>query len=165
MVKVLFFLIFVVFVMFYPLFLNSTPKKTVKSKSINLPNVEFLKGNFKLYEKNLSKSGEFKDLKMYQKEYVVDKLYLRDVIKDETYMVKKAFFKDKIITGIGVKYTNPQFELITDKATYDKEIKILEGNKFIFLSNDFKGKGKSFQIDSKKDIYAQFIKFNLKVEE
>ena len=59
---------------------------------------------------------------------------------------------------------NSDFKLITKFAEYDKETKILNGGKFKLFAKDFKGYGSSFQVDEKKDLYAQNIKYLLKVE-
>jgi hypothetical protein len=164
MVKIVFFAVFVIFVMLYPVFLQGKPKK-YKNSNIVLPKVEFTDGNFKQYDGNISKKGKFSILKMYDQKYVVNDLFLNNLIKKEKYIVKKALFKDKLIIGYDIKYHNDEFDLFTKKATYDKVIKILEGDDFTLVSKDYKGRGRNFQIDNKKDIYAQYIKFDLKVKE
>jgi len=164
MVKVLLFFGLVFGVMLYPLFISSNEKAKANVQIVKLPDVVFNDGKFYMYEGNLSKTGKFKMFELYDKGYIVNSLYLSDLVRNEEYKAKRTVFKDDIVTGYDVWYKNRDFELITNLAHFDKHTKILEGGKFEIYSTDFKGRGNSFEIDNKKDLYAQNIIYYLKVK-
>jgi hypothetical protein len=164
MVKVLLFAGIIVGIMIFPLF--NIDYKNAKSKAImqKLPEIEFEKGKFYIYNTWLEKKGEFNKLSISKNCYIANDLIIKDLVKKEEYQAKKTVFKGEFITGYDVIYKNSDFKLITKFAEYDKETKILNGGKFELFAKDFKGDGENFQVDDKKDLYAQNIKYFLKVE-
>jgi len=166
MVKVLFFLLLVFGIMFYPLIIsgNVNYKSSVKLKPKKVADVTLENGKFFIYNNELEKKGDFKVLDIYKKGYVAFYLNAFDVIKNEKYRSYKTVFKNKYITGYDVWYKNKDIELKTKKAIYNKDTKILNGGKFELYSQDFRGFGGSFKIDNKKDLYAENITYYIKVE-
>ena len=164
MVKVLLFVGGIVAIILFPLFnieyKNTEDKRTIKQ----LPEIEFEKGKFYLYNTFLEKQGKFNKLSINKNYYIANDLIVKDLVKKEEYQAKKTVFKNQLVTGYDVIYKNSDFKLITKFAEYDKETKILTGGKFKLFAKDFKGYGSSFQVDEKKDLYAQNIKYLLKVE-
>ena len=55
-------------------------------------------------------------------------------------------------------------ELKKHESSKNKNTKILNGGKFELYSKNFRGYGESFEVDDKKDLYAQKITYYLKVE-
>ncbi|WP_456479640.1 hypothetical protein [Nautilia sp.] len=164
MVKITVFGLLVLGIMFYPLTLgNRITVNGKKIKTVKLPEVEFEKGNFLIYDTVLEKKGKFDLLKIYKKEYIVYNLNMADLIKAENYKASKTVFKKSCITGYNVTYKNRDLELITNKAFYDKNRKILKGGQFRLYSKDYRGVGSSFVVNSKKDLYARDITYYLKV--
>ena len=165
MAKIIFFLFFLAGVMLYPVFIgNEKYESKPVFSSQKIPNVVFEKGRFFLYDKNLSKVGNFKTLEIYKNEYVSYAIKIKDILKNESYEAEKTLFKNDIITGFDVVYKNEDLTLLTDKAVYDKETKILSGEKFKLFAKDFKGFGENFEIDNNHNIYAQNIIYYLKVK-
>jgi hypothetical protein len=164
MVRALFFAVLVLGVMLYPLLMSEYKTTRIVKTSVNLPDVEFQKGKFFIYKGQLQKEGGFKKLEMYKKNYIVYDLNVTDLVKSENYTAGKIVFKNNIITGYNVFYRNKDIELITDLAYYNKMTKILSGNDFKLFSKNFKGYGKSFKVDDKRNLYAENITYYLKVE-
>jgi hypothetical protein len=164
MVKTLFFFLFIITVVFYPLVVDENqemPKKNLKAS--NLPDVEFFDGKFYIYQGVLTKKGHFSVLKVYKKGYIAFKLDVDDLVKAENYKADRTVFKDNTVTGYNVIYKNADMELKTDVAHYYKDTKRLTGGKFQVFSKDFKGYGKNFRLNDKKDLYARNITYYLKV--
>jgi hypothetical protein len=164
MVKVLLFVGIIMGVMIFPFFnvdYKNTENKVIKK---HFPKIEFEKGEFYLYNTYLEKTGVFDKLNIYKNSYIAIGLNVKDLLKKEEYQAKKTVFKNQLVTGYDVIYKNSNFKLITKFAEYDKETNILNGGKFKLFAKNFKGYGSSFQVDEKKDLYAQNIKYLLKVE-
>ena len=164
-VKVFLFLLLIIGIMIYPLF--NTNYKIIKNEKSNelLAGVIFKNANFYIYNNDkLEKKGNFETLKVYKNKYVVYNLKALNIIKNEKYELYEAIFQNDIITGYKVTYANPDLTINTQKAVYDKNTRILNGGKFKLFAKDFRGYGESFQVDDKKDLYAQNIKYFLKVE-
>ena len=164
MVKVLLFAGIIIGVMIFPLFNIDYKNTEGKVTAKQLPEIEFEKGKFYIYNSQLEKTGTFDRFSIYKKGYIAIDLNVKDIIKKEEYKAKKTVFKGELVTGYDVIYKNSDFTLITKFARYDKETKILNGGKFKLFAQDFKGYGENFQVDDKKDLYAQNIKYFLKVE-
>ena len=164
MVKVLLFFVLIFGIMFYPLITDNY--KTIKpnGSGTELPDVEVKDGKFFIYNGILEKKGDFKILNIYKKDYIAFKLNVYDLLKFEIYKSSKTVFKGDIITGYNVRYKNKDMELNTKIAHYDKNTKIINGGKFELYSKDFRGYGENFEVDNKKDLYAQKITYYLKVE-
>jgi len=165
MVKAAVFILFVFGVMLYPVFLNGKHEPNAPVKGGVLPEVQFLDGMFYMYNPKLAKKGSFKDFEVYSKEhYRLKNIYLNDLEKQEEYKAGTSDIKGALINGKDVWYKNSDFTLTTDKAQYDKTSKILTGGSFEVVSKDFRGFGKSFKLDSEKNIYAQNIVYYLKAD-
>jgi lipopolysaccharide export LptBFGC system permease protein LptF len=164
MVRVLLFIVVIIGIIIFPLF--NIDYKNIEEKVIakQMPEVEFEKGEFYLYNKQLEKIGMFDKLSFDKKKYIAINLKIKNIIQKEEYKARKTVFKGELIRGYDVIYKNKDFELITNFAQYDKTTKILNGGQFTLLAKNFKGYGESFQVDEKKDLFAQNIKYFLKVE-
>ncbi len=161
MVKAIIFFIFITGVMFYPLIINNN--KTIKIVKVKkLPNVEVEKANFYIYDKILSKKGNFKKLNIYKNKYIIIDLNATDLLKSQYYQASKTIFKNIIATGYNVWYKNRDIKLYAKTAYYNKNTNTLHGKKFELYSKNFEGFGESFEIDNKKNLNAQKITYYLK---
>jgi len=167
MVKILIFVLMIIGIIFYPVY-SVYGNKTAKHadiKKINIPDVEIIDGKFRMYAKVLEKTGKFKFLIYYKKNfYIIKDTYVRDLLSGERYRAEKNILKNDDIIGYNVFYRNNDFELITSKAVYNKNKKILKGEKFKLTANNFKGEGKFFIVDKNKNLSASNIKYYLKVD-
>ncbi|AZV46896.1 hypothetical protein C3L23_06310 [Nautilia sp. PV-1] len=164
MVKAVSFAVLVFGIMLYPLLMGEYKTTHTVKASAKLPDVEFNKGKFYIYNGELQKEGSFKKLDMYKKNYIAYDLNVKDLVKLEDYKADKTVFEDDLVTGYNVWYKNKDIELITNLAYYNKITKLLSGGKVKLYSKDFRGYGKSFKMDDKKNLYAKNIIYYLKVE-
>jgi len=168
MVRILIFVLMITGIIFYPVY-SVYGNKTAKQadvKKIEIPDVEITEGRFRMYAKTLEKTGKFKFLNIYYKKeyYIMWDITVRDLLSSERYRAEKNILKNDDIIGYNVFYRNNDFELITSKAVYKKNKKILKGEKFKLTANNFKGEGKFFIIDKNKNLSASNIKYYLKVD-
>jgi len=167
MVKAVIFFITVTGIMFYPVIISTNKSISGQSEErqiSKLPDVKVENGEFYIYKKILEKKGDFKILNVYKKGYVAFNLNVNDLLKNEKYKSSKTTLIDNIVTGYDVWYKNNDIELITEKAVYNKKTDILKGGKFKLFAKDFRGYGKEFFVDSKRNLSAQNITYYLKVE-
>jgi hypothetical protein len=153
--------------MFYPVVIssgNSAVSGGKESKIKEMPDVKIENGKIFIYKVKLAKKGNFKELDVFKKGYIAFDLNVTDLLKSENYIADKTVFKNNKIIGYVVRYKNKDIKLNTDRAVYDKNSKMLNGDKFELYSKNFKGYGKSFKIDENKNLYANNITYYLKVE-
>jgi len=164
-IKYFIFFFIVTIVSIYPLFeLKNQPRiKEYKNKLI-IPTV-IENGKYYIYEVNLTKEGTFKKLEFYShKKIKAYDFLLKNNITNEKLFSKIAIYKKPILKGFDVKYMNSEYNLTTKSAIYNQDKKTLKGGKFKLFSSNYKGYGKSFFVDENKNIYANDIKYFIKVD-
>jgi len=92
MVKVLLFAGIIIGVMIFPLFNIDYKDTEGRVMAKQLPEIEFEKGEFYIYNTQLEKIGAFDKLSFCKKNYIAIDLNVKDIIKKEEYMAKKKQF-------------------------------------------------------------------------
>jgi len=166
MVKLILLGIFLTAVLIFPVYENSkiyTPvEKNIKNK-IAIANMK--NGVFYVYETNLTKRGNFDTLDIFEKKYVAKDLNIEDIVKNENYFAKKAVLKNKILKAIFFKYNSMKYSFESGFVVYNLKTKNINGKKFFLYSDEYNATGKNFFVDEKRNIKAESISFNLKVNQ
>jgi hypothetical protein len=163
MAKIVFFLL-IFFIMIFPVFISNKHHKIVVEKQKNKPLIEIIDSKYKKYNKILEVNGSFKKGKIYSNCYKFNNLFANNLIKKEKYFAKWAFKKDNLIKGKFVKYINNDYNLTSKKVIYYEKNNFLKGWDFNFTSFKAKGKGKYFEIDKNKHLFAKNIIYFIKVK-
>jgi len=162
--KIIFFVILISVVLIYPLFVVKNThyiKESVSEKNISLVTIN--NGTFFKYDNNLSKSGRFLTLDIYKNFYFAKNLLLKDLIKKEFFKANRAKFIFNKLYCYDFFYHNNEYNFSSDFVIYNTKNKLFKGEKFLLISQNFKGKGKNFKVDENRNIKANEIIFDLKV--
>ena len=161
--KIVLFFIFILIIIVYPMLISYNYKPFLKE--FNKSEIIINKGDFYIYSPILEKKGDFNKFYLENNSYVVLDLYVKDLIKKEEYKAKKTIFENDLIKAKDAWYKNSEIELITNRAIYYKNKKLLKGKKFKLYATNFRGLGDEFLIDENKKIQAKNIIYYLKVKE
>ncbi|MEO1922975.1 MAG: hypothetical protein ABGX25_00495 [Nautiliaceae bacterium] len=167
MVRAIFFLIFLLFIILFPVweYKNGSFYKTSNSiKPANIPSLEIRKAKYFVYEGNMTKKGRFSKLDRWGGVYVAYDFYLLNLLNDSQIEAKKVRFLGSEVEGFDVNYFAKEYNLTTEKAVYFRNKKYLKGDRFYIKSSSFRGKGKSFCVDENKNIKAKNVIYYLRVE-
>jgi len=165
MVKVAIFVLLVMLVAVFPLVMQEYDYNiSEKNAPKTLPMVFFKDGKYKIYNKKLDKKGVFSTFKIYPNRYEATNLSVEELIKKDRIFAKEALFKKNKIFGKDVVFNKEGFTLTSDKAVFDKIRHTIKGENFYFYAEDYRGKGKRFYIDKKRNIDAEDITYYLKVK-
>ncbi len=164
MAKILIFVLIIAGVVFYPVI---EFQKQPKVKNYNVKNyipTVVRNGDFFVYEVNLTKEGNFSVLNIITKKKIeAENFMLHNIVKNFVLDSKHVSYNGPVLTGFDVKYSTNDYNLSTVKAVYNDKTKILNGGKFKIFGKTFRGFGKKFKVDAEKNIYADNIKYFLKV--
>ncbi|GAX88038.1 conserved hypothetical protein [Lebetimonas natsushimae] len=163
MAKIIIFLT-IVFIMIFPIFISNKHYKKIPEKKENKPLIEIIDGKYKKYNNILEINGSFSKANIYLNYYQFDNLFADNLVKKEKYFAKWAFRKNNIIKAKIVKYINNDYNVHAKNVLYNEKKKLLKGWDFTFNSNKAKGKGKYFEIDKHKHLFAKNIIYYIKVE-
>jgi hypothetical protein len=163
MAKIVFFLI-IFFIMIFPVFISNKHPKVIMKKQENKPLIEIIDGKYKKYNNILETNGSFKKGKIYSNYYEFNNLFANNLIKKEKYFAKWALKKGNIIKIEFVKYINNDYNLTSKNVIYYETNSLLKGWEFNFSSDKARGRGKYFEIDKNKNLYAKNIIYFIKVE-
>jgi len=164
MVKIALLILFIFFILIFPVYENSKIVINVSNKHYNIPLVQINNGKFFVYDKNLSKKGNFSVLNIYRNFYKGSNLKVIDLIKEESYTAKSLFFKNDVLNLYNFHYNNDKYSLFSNYVIYNLKTKNVKGKKFLLFSNEYNASGKDFFVDSNRNIKADFISFYLKVK-
>jgi hypothetical protein len=164
MVKIVLFVLILIGIMIYPVIESKNIKQT-KTTTKKKPPIEFYTGEFYEYEPNLAKTGTFKEFILKKdKSYYAKNVYLNDKIAKYDLYINEATYRGDKLFGKYVNYYSKEYNLTTDFAIYNTKTSHLNGDKFAFNSNTFKGFGVKFDIDKQRNIKAKDITYFLKVD-
>ena len=157
--KKIVFVIFLLSIIFFP-FLFS--KKEIQfQKEINLPNFIIENGNFKTYNKNLDKKGNFEKLNFYKKDfYKVKKIKMLFFENNNSLSAKKIVYNG-IYNFYKGTYITSDYKYKAEKGTYNEKNRELISSKFEFFNKKIDGKGKQMRYKNNK-IEAQNILYIIK---
>jgi hypothetical protein len=164
MAKIIFFLS-VAFIMFFPIFVSNKIYKGNFKSGENKPLIEIFNGTYKKFNKKLEISGTFDKAELFKNSYVLYNLFANDLIKKQKYFAIFAKKENNLITANDVKYINSDYLLNAKKVIYYEKKKFLKGWNFNFKSDKSKGKGKYFEIDKNKNLFAKNIVYYIKAAE
>jgi len=162
--KIIVFVILIIIVLIYPLFVVKNyhyTKQSINEKNISLVTIK--DGIFFKYDNNLSKSGKFLTLDIYKNFYFAKNLLLKDLLKKEFFKANKAKFIFNKLYCYDFFYHNNEYNFSSNFVIYNTKNKLFKGEKFLLISQSFKGKGKTFMVDESRNIKADNIIFDLKV--
>ena len=159
--KIVLFFIFILIIIVYPMLISYNYKPFLKE--FNKPEIIINKGNFYIYSPILEKKGNFSKFYLENNSYIALNLYIKDLIKKEEYKAKRAVLKNDLIKAKDGWYKNNEIELITNRAIYYKNEKLLKGKNFKLYATNFRGFGDEFLVDENKNIKAKNIIYYLKV--
>jgi hypothetical protein len=162
MAKIIF-LLMIIFIMIFPIFFSNKIHKNLSKKKANKPLIEIVEGRYKKYNKILEINGSFSKAYIFKNFYQFDNLYANNLIKKEKYFAKWALRKNNLIKAKSVKYLNKDYTVEAKRGIYYENKKFLKGWDFNFSSNKARGKGKYFEIDKNKNIYAKNVIYYIKV--
>jgi len=153
------FILFIIVIILFPFFFS---KKEIKfKKEINLATFIIKDGKFKIYNKKVEKSGNFKNLNYYNNNnYLLDNAEIKFFDKNSSLKSKKIVYngvynlKDAIYKTIDYKY-------IAEKAIYDDKQDRLIAYNFEFFNQKIDGKGDKM-IYQNNILKADNIKYNIK---
>ena len=161
--KIALFFIFILIIIVYPMLISYNYEPSLE-KNIKKPEIIINKGNFYIYSKILEKKGKFNKFYLEKNRYIALNLYVKDLIKKEEFKAKKTTFENNLIKAKEAWYKNSEIELITNKAIYYKNEKLLKGENFKLYATNFRGFGDEFLVDKNKKIQAKNIIYYLKVK-
>ena len=160
--KIVLFFVFILIIIVYPMLISYNYKPFLKK--FNRPEIIINKGNFYIYSPILEKKGNFSKFYLKNNDYIALDLYIKDLIRKEEYKAKRTVFKNDLIRAKDGWYKNSEIELITNKAIYYKNEKLLKGENFKLYATNFRGFGDEFLVDKNKKIQAKNIIYYLKVK-
>jgi len=163
MVKIILFIFLMFIILLFPIYENG--KITINSESLKNSNIslaEIKNGNYYIYDVNLAKKGTFTTLNIYKNYYKAENLYVNNLLKQEKYFSYRAFLKKNILKLYNFKYKNSEYSLYSNYVVDNLDTKNIKGNRFFLYSKEYNGTGRSFFINSSRDINASFVSFNLK---
>jgi hypothetical protein len=163
MAKVIFFLI-IIFIMIFPVFVSNKKYKTIQTENEKRPLIEIFEGRYKKYKKSLEINGSFFKVNIFKKYYQFKNLKVNNLIKSEKYFAKWALKKDGLIKAKEVSYINNDYAINSKNIIYYEKKKFVKGWDFNFSSFKARGKGKYFEIDKNKNLFAKNIIYFIKVE-
>jgi len=167
MAKLVFlFLVIILIVLIYPiLIVKKYNEENFVRKEYNTSLVTIHNGDFFKYEFNLTFLGKFKKLDIYKEFYKFENLKVSDLEKNETFETKNSIVeKDKnIIDAYDFFYKGKDFNFSSNFVTYNFKKKYFKGNRFLLESDFFRGRGNHFFINNQRDIFANRIIFDVRL--
>ena len=167
MAKLVFlFLVIILIVLVYPIFIvKKYNGKNFVKKEYNTSLVTIYNGNFFKYEFNLTLLGNFKKLDIYKEFYKIHNLKVIDLERNETFETKNSIVKKNknIIDAYNFFYKGKDFNFSSNFVVYNFKEKYFKGNNFLLESDSFKGRGTHFFIDKQRDIFANKIIFDVRL--
>ncbi len=163
--KIVLFILILAGIMIYPVIElnNYKPQKEVKNVSF-IPTV-LKNGKYFIYKGVLEKEGSFEELKVFSKKRLeAYDFTLKNVLKQTVLTSERVDYKDPLLRGKTVNYMTKDYNLSTDFAVYNNKTEILNGGKFKVFGNSFRGFGQKFKVDKNDNVYADNIKYFLKVK-
>ncbi len=162
--KLVFLIIFLILILIFPVYENFQIKLNNEKKIQNkIPLAKIINGEFFIYEVNLSKKGAFNSLNIFQNLYIAKDLNVSDLNKKEKFFARKAILKNKLLEAFIFKYENNKYAFNSNYVVYNLKTKNIYGKRFFLYSADYNASGYRFFIDKQRDIKAQNISFDLKV--
>jgi hypothetical protein len=163
MAKIVFFLI-VIFIIFFPVFISNNKHKVISTKIEDKPLIEVFNGKYKKFNNKLEIEGNFKKANIYKTHSEFVNLLVNDIIKSEKYFANWALRKDNLVEAKFVKYINNDYIINSKNVVYFSKERFFKGWDFNFSSDKARGKGKYFEVDKNKNLFAKNIVYFIKVE-
>jgi hypothetical protein len=165
MAKIIFFLL-TIFIIIYPIFFSKSVHKNIKKDYSKKPLIEIFNGTYKKFNlSSIELNGSFSKAEIFKNYYHLFDLLSHNILKRESYFSKDAVKQNNLIKGKNVKYRNENYILEAKKAFYCEKKKFLKGYDFNFSSIKAKGRGKYFEVDKNKHIFAKNVTYFIKVDE
>ena len=165
MVKIVLFLAILSGIILYPIIeMSGHKEKKVYEVKSYVP-IVIKKGEYFLYNVKLEKKGNFAKLNVISKRVLeAENFLLKDLKKEALLISKKIKYTAPILKGEDVKYITKTYKINTKYAIYNDDSKKIKGGKFSIYGESYKGFGDSFIVDKDNNIYANNIKYFLKVK-
>jgi len=165
MVKIILFLLVLLFVLTYPIYLinRSSFYAYVSKQKGNLSLITLKKGYFFKYDFNLEYEGNFSKLDVYKNFYKTDNILVKNLDKNETFKADNAILKGEFLYMNNFVFFNRDFHFFSSFSIYSLKNKTFNGKNFKIIASLFKGKGSKFFLDRDKNIIANNVIFEYKV--
>ena len=165
MVKIAFFLAILIGIIVFPIIeITIHKEKKIYEVKSYIP-IIIKKGKYFLYNTKLEKEGNFSVLKVYNKKTLeADDFLLKDLANDSVLISKTIKYTSPFLKGEKVKYLTKNYKIYTKFAIYNNKTKIVIGGEFNIYGESYKGFGENFIVDKENNVYAENIKYFLKVK-
>jgi len=158
-IKKYLFVIFIIIIILFPF--SFSKKEIVIKHKINLPKITLKDSDFKIYNKQLEKTGTFSYLELFNdKKYIIYNLNTKFIEENNTFIAKRVLF-NKLYRFWDATYITKDYTYITKSGIYNPKNKKITAYNFKFFNKEIDGEG-SKMIYLNNQIYADNIKYILK---
>ncbi|MEO1942301.1 MAG: hypothetical protein ABGW77_05345 [Campylobacterales bacterium] len=130
-----------------------------------IPEVEFVGGEFWLYTPQLSKKGRFQLVELYRNRYFVGRgVKVEELLQRNWGWAEEVNGTSREVELHRFALWNSHYRLESRKGVYLPKARLLRGGEFNFTSPEGVGTGKGFRVSADRKVEGEGVEFKIKVE-